>query len=107
LNGSERITCWLFVVLRRILNVYTTKSNHLLTHISKWGNSLGIRLPKSLLQELGVSASSKVAVTIENGSIIIRPVSREYAIEELVEGITLENRHCETDWGPSVGAEVW
>jgi antitoxin MazE len=34
-------------------------------------------------------------------------VSPDYGLEELVQGITSENRHNEIDWGPSVGAEVW
>ena len=32
---------------------------------------------------------------------------REYELHELVEAITLENRHNETDWGAPVGREVW
>ncbi len=32
---------------------------------------------------------------------------REFDLDELVEAITLENRHDETDWGPPVGGEFW
>jgi antitoxin component of MazEF toxin-antitoxin module len=30
----------------------------------------------------------------------------KYDLDELVAGITEENRHGETDWGPEVGREV-
>lgn len=77
------------------------------THIAKWGNSLALRIPKSLLNDLELKAGGGVDVTVENGRLIVTPVSPDYGLEELVQGITLENRHSETDWGPSVGAEVW
>lgn len=32
---------------------------------------------------------------------------REYTLEELVAGITDENRHQEVDFGPAVGNEAW
>ena len=32
---------------------------------------------------------------------------RQYDLDELVEAITLENRHDETDWGAPVGRELW
>ena len=32
---------------------------------------------------------------------------RRYTLDELVAGITPENRHEEIDWGPPVGNEVW
>lgn len=77
------------------------------TRIAKWGNSLAIRIPKVFAHQTGLSPGAKVEVTVENGRLIITPVSPDYGLEELVQGITSENRHNETDWGPSVGAEVW
>ena len=32
---------------------------------------------------------------------------RETDLDELVDAITLENRHDETDWGAPVGREAW
>jgi antitoxin MazE len=43
----------------------------------------------------------------ENAEVEIVPVSYRPTIEELVAGITDENRHEETDWGPPVGNELW
>lgn len=35
------------------------------------------------------------------------PVGQRLTLDELVAGVTDDNRHEETDWGPPVGAEVW
>lgn len=40
--------------------------------------------------------------------IILKPVPKPRpTLEELVAGITPENRHPETDWGEAAGNEVW
>ena len=75
--------------------------------ISKWGNSLAIRLPRQILADLGLAEAGSVEILVENGRLIITPVFKEYELEELVEGITAENQHSETDWGPPQGAETW
>jgi antitoxin MazE len=77
------------------------------THISKWGNSLAVRLPKPFVDELGLGEGAEVEITLRDGRLILVAASREYALEELVEGITAENRHQESDWGRPKGREVW
>jgi antitoxin component of MazEF toxin-antitoxin module len=32
---------------------------------------------------------------------------RRFDLEDLINGITDQNRHPETDWGPPVGNEAW
>jgi antitoxin MazE len=75
--------------------------------ISKWGNSLAIRIPKPFGAEISLAHGTEVELSIEDGSIIITPVSSNYDLESLIEGITPENKHAETDWGEPKGAEVW
>ena len=76
--------------------------------IQKWGNSLALRIPKAFAVESNVTGGSTVDVSMENGNIVVRPVpEREFTLEELVDGITDENRHDEVDWGRPVGNEVW
>ena len=74
--------------------------------ISKWGNSLGIRIPKAFIQSAGLSEGSEVEIGISGGRLVITPVGREYGLEELAGQITAENRHGETDWGRPVGHET-
>jgi antitoxin MazE len=75
--------------------------------VAKWGNSLGLRLPKSVAIEAHIDDGDMVDVVVENGVIVIRPAGRRYSLDELVEGISARNRHRETDWGKPVGREVW
>jgi antitoxin MazE len=77
------------------------------TQVAKWGNSLGVRLPKSIAQDARLGAGDKVDVSIEGDAVVIRRARRRYTIEELVAGITKKNRHRHVDWGPPVGGEVW
>jgi antitoxin MazE len=77
------------------------------TLVSKWGNSLGLRIPQAIAAEAKVGAGDAVDVSVEKGIILVRPAARSYTIEELVDGITSRNRHRETDWGGPAGNESW
>lgn len=78
------------------------------TKIVKWGNSLGLRIPKSFAEEVLVSEGSAVDLGIENGLLVIRVIeARPVALEDLLAGVTAENRHGEVDAGDAVGGEVW
>jgi len=77
------------------------------SRISKWGNSLGVRIPKAFVEELAIAAGDEVELTLRDGRIVLTKVGREYRLEELVEGITHANRPHETDWGRPKGREVW
>jgi len=77
------------------------------TRIAKWGNSLGLRIPKAFTSDAGLGDGDEVELTIEDGRIVISPVGREYRLGELVDRITPDNRHDESDWGRPVGTETW
>ena len=77
------------------------------SRISKWGNSLAIRIPKHLGSEIDLEEGSEIDLSVQNGSIIITPVSSNYPLDDLVRGINPENRHTETEWGAPKGTEVW
>ena len=77
------------------------------TMVSKWGNSLGIRISKAIAAAVNVGDGDEVDVRVQNGAIVIRPAVKRYTIEELVEGITPKNRHVDIGWGTPTGKEVW
>ena len=77
------------------------------TQIAKWGNSLGLRLPKSVAREAEVDEGDTVDVSVRNGAIVIRPSHPTYSLERLVAKITPRNRHDESDWSGPVGHETW
>ena len=80
----------------------------MLTKVQKWGNSIALRIPKVFADEMQMAADSAVEISIEEGRLVITPVGQTtYALEELVAGITPNNRHDEIDWGAPVGKETW
>ena len=74
--------------------------------IQKWGNSLGVRIPKAVALATKLGENSEVEVSHQDGAIIILPVSQEYRLGDLVAGISKENVHHEILDEP-VGREVW
>ena len=78
------------------------------TKIVKWGNSLGLRIPRSFAEEVQVSEGSAVDLGLENGQLVIRVIeAKPVTLEELLAGVTSENQHGEVDTGGAVGGEVW
>lgn len=81
------------------------------TRLSKWGNSVALRIPKAALEQIGLDEHSEVSVSVKKGKLIIALRQSDelprYTLEELLEGMTLENRHEEFSDHFEVGAEVW
>jgi len=76
--------------------------------ISKWGNSLAVRIPLAIAKQAGLDEGDSVALALDrNGGITLRPTRRKYQLSELVTRITPKNRHRETDWGQPQGEESW
>lgn len=75
--------------------------------VQKWGNSLALRLPKAIAQELEVSEGDSVDLKIRGDSLQVKPARREYRLAELLAEVKKENVHSEIDWGGAVGKEVW
>ena len=78
------------------------------TTVSKWGNSLAVRIPLAIAKQASIGEGDCVALTLDgDGGIVLRPTRRRYELSELVAGITPKNRHRETDWGQPQGGESW
>ncbi len=84
------------------------KEAHLYTRIRKWGNSLGLRIPKSLALDARVKEGSAVEISLRDGELIIRPSEQPtYTLEGLLGGVSKRNLHSEIDTGEATGDEVW
>lgn len=78
------------------------------TRVQKWGNSLGLRIPRSVAQEAGVKAGSEVDVSVQDGDLVVRPARRRtYQLKDLLRRVTTKNVHAEVDAGGPVGREIW
>lgn len=75
--------------------------------LGKWGNSLAVRIPGIVAKDLGLFEGMNLDIALVDGALVLRPSGKQYSLEELVEQITPENIHAETDWGPATGREAW
>ena len=75
------------------------------TRVSRWGASLAIRIPKPVAEQWGVREGAVIELVTRRDEVILR--KRRYDREELVAGITADNRHGEADWGAAEGVEEW
>jgi antitoxin MazE len=74
--------------------------------ISKWGNSLGVRLPREVAARAGLQEGSRVDIEgYEDGRVVITPSRRRFTLDELIAGMTPDREHPLEDDGP-VGEEL-
>lgn len=69
----------------------------------KWGNSLGIRIPKEAAERIGINQGSELLLSVSGNQSTItltpKKVRKEYNLDDLLSRITPENRHKEIDLG--------
>ncbi len=78
------------------------------SRIKKWGNSLALRIPKPIADEIGLKWDAPVDLSLRDGKLLISPiVESKITLDELLEQVTEDNIHGEVETGPAVGKEVW
>ena len=61
--------------------------------VTRWGNSLGVRIPKDIAGRVGLAEGSRVEIEAENDHIVISPARPRYTLEDLLYGMTPEAMH--------------
>ncbi|HJU16666.1 MAG TPA: AbrB/MazE/SpoVT family DNA-binding domain-containing protein [Stellaceae bacterium] len=74
--------------------------------VARWGNSLGLRIPKDIAAQMGLCAGTRVEIVAEGERIILTPARRRYVLAELLEGMTPQAMREAFDWGPDRGREI-
>ena len=78
------------------------------TRVQKWGNSLAVRIPKSLGSGVGLRENAAVELSLVKGTLVVQPVASEPpTLEQLLAGVTDDNLPGEWNTGTAVGKEVW
>lgn len=76
--------------------------------VSKWGNSLALRIPAAFAETIGLSEGAQVELKVQSGRLVVAPKRvPKYELRRLVDRITPENRHDLADWGKPAGKELW
>lgn len=77
------------------------------TNIQRWGNSLGVRIPKPFALQVALEENSEVDISVDGDRIILSVAKKEWRLDELLAGMTGANLHKETGWGRRKGGEAW
>ena len=78
------------------------------TRVQKWGNSLGVRIPRGLADEVGLGAGTEVSIIAKDGELVLRPsLPSRLRLADLLAGITPENINASVDTGDAVGSEAF
>ncbi|MFQ3168112.1 MAG: antitoxin MazE [Limisphaerales bacterium] len=85
------------------------------TTLQKWGNSQGVRIPKSIIDTLGINVGCKVKLEVDEDkskitlspTVDTRPVRGRHRIENLLASSSPDAFDGEVDWGKPQGQEVW
>ncbi|MCL2224162.1 MAG: AbrB/MazE/SpoVT family DNA-binding domain-containing protein [Defluviitaleaceae bacterium] len=70
----------------------------MLSQVSKWGNSQGIRISKKLLQSASIALNDEVEIRAKDNMLIIIPAAKK-SLEWYLEGY--EDEPDRYDWGNS------
>ena len=70
--------------------------------VTKWGNSLGIRLNKEIAKALALKENDVVDIQVIDNKLVILPKQR---LEDMLLQINDENLHSEIDFG-TAGKEM-
>lgn len=75
--------------------------------ISRWGNSLALRVPKHIAEEAHLHDGMPVEMRVSQGSLVVTPSRPKYRLEDLMARFKPEHRHEEVEFGDPVGEEEW
>lgn len=76
--------------------------------VRKWGNSLGVRIPKPLAQDASLKEGVAVQMIVQDGRLIMQAQKApQYQLSTLLKTIKRNNLHQEIDTGNPVGKEGW
>jgi len=79
------------------------------TKVSKWGNSLAIRIPKKIAGQFHMTTGAEVTLCLEKKQrIVITPAIniKKYTLGELLKDVSQDNIQEEIDTGSPVGEEI-
>jgi antitoxin ChpS len=73
------------------------------------GGSVSVTLPRQMLRTLGLAAGASVAVTVEDGCLVLAPTRPRHTLAELLAGMKPGDMPTAKGWADDkpVGREAW
>ncbi|MBR3898617.1 MAG: AbrB/MazE/SpoVT family DNA-binding domain-containing protein [Bacilli bacterium] len=76
--------------------------------LQKWGNSLGIRIPSSILKTLNLKQGDKIIINTEEEKIIItKSKNPKISLAERFKNYHGKNLSKSFTWDENQGREIW
>jgi antitoxin MazE len=76
--------------------------------VVKWGNSLAIRIPRSVASEVRLEEGAAVDVRVEDNAMVVRKTEdARVDLAGLLRKVTKTNVHGEVSTGRRKGREAW
>ena len=78
------------------------------TTVQKWGNSLGVRIPKVLAQGALLKEGARVRMRLKGERLVLEAVAApRYELDAMLLSVNRRNIHKEVATGGAVGKEAW
>lgn len=76
--------------------------------LQKWGNSIGIRIPSSILKSLNLKVSDTIELNqVDDKLVISKSKQKKISLDERFKKYSGENLSKEFVWDDSRGNEIW
>lgn len=76
--------------------------------LQKWGNSVGIRIPSSIIKSLNLKINDVLELETEEKKIIItKSVKKTISLEEKFKAYNGKNLAKDFEWDEPQGREIW
>lgn len=76
--------------------------------VQRWGNSLAIRIPRSMAHDAGLGVDCPVDIRLQDGNVVVKPLpARQFSLSQLLDQVSDSNLHGEIETDGPVGGEVW
>jgi antitoxin MazE len=81
---------------------------HTQLDIKKWGNGLGVRVPKTIAEQVNFTENQKVDLVVENGCLIVAPLGEKtLTLEERLKKFNNNQQQEVMQVDELLGAEKW
>ena len=76
------------------------------TAVRKWGNSLGLRLPLSIANQINIVDGSNINIIVKDNKIEISKIDNFLKLDDLLLQVNDANLHNEFDTSNPIGNEI-
>lgn len=76
--------------------------------LQKWGNSVGIRIPHSLLKELNIKVNDLIKLEkVDDKIVITKQINHKISLAEMFREYHGDNLAKDFTWDEARGKEIW